>query len=118
MNNGENYKQKLARAQKRVASIKKFYRHLRIFIIANLILLFFKFKALNFFEDKGVQDQDFLNWFEWNIIGTPVLWGIGLVIHAVYVFSFDAKPFKELKPKFLKEWEERQIRKFMENEGE
>jgi len=117
MEKQENYTEKLARAQKRVEDIKKFYRHLRVYIVINILLLIVKYRALDFLTDKGFQDQGFLDWFQWNFLSTPVIWGIGLIVHALYVFKFDAKPLKELKPKFLKDWEARQIQKYMdENE--
>ncbi|MBM1107655.1 2TM domain-containing protein [Aurantibacter crassamenti] len=108
-----NQAKKLKRAQRRVGQIKKFYKHLRIFIVVNILLLVFKFKAYEFFTEKGISDEGFLNWFEWNIIGTPVIWGIGLGCHAIYVFILKSKPLKELRPQFLKDWEERQIEKIM-----
>lgn len=101
----DNYAEKLARAQKRVNDIKKFYRHLRVYFIINILLLLIKFQALDFINMKGVQDPAFFNWFQWNILATPTLWGIGLLFHALWVFKFDAKPLKELRPKFLKNWE-------------
>ena len=117
MEEKDNYTKKLARAQKRVNDIKIFYRHLRIYIFINVLLLFIKYRALDFFAEKGIQDPGFLDWFQWNLISTPVVWGIGLLLHALYVFKFQAKPLKELKPKFLEDWEKRQIQKYMdENE--
>ena len=117
MEEKDNYTKKLARAQKRVNDIKIFYRHLRIYIFINVLLLFVKYRALDFFAEKGIQDPGFLDWFQWNLISTPVIWGIGLLLHALYVFKFQARPLKELKPKFLEDWEKRQIQKYMdENE--
>ncbi len=115
MEKEENYTRKLARAQKRVRNLKKFYNHLKAYIIVNLILLFLKYRTLDFFADKAVvHDQNFLYWFEWNVLGTPILWGIGLLFHALYVFRLKSKPLSDLKPNFLKDWEERQIQKYME----
>ncbi len=116
METKKDYTEKLARAQKRVDAIKKFHRHLKVYIIINLLLLFVNYRAFDFLTDKGVQDPGFFYWFQWNIISTPVLWGIGLLVHAVYVFKFGARPLKELKPEFLKDWEERQIRKYIDKE--
>lgn len=109
----ENYTKKLARAQKRVKDIKGFYSHLRIYIIINIVLLFFKSRAVDFFKMKGIQDEGFFDWFEWNIIGTPILWGIGLAAHAFYVFRMKSKPLSEFKPRFIRDWEKRQLEKFM-----
>lgn len=115
MEKEENYTRKLALAQKRVRNLKKFYNHLKAYIIVNLILLVLKYRALDFFADKAVvHDQNFLYWFEWNVLGTPILWGIGLLFHALYVFRLKSKPLSDLKPNFLKDWEERQIQKYME----
>lgn len=118
METKEEYRKRLKKAQKRVEDIKRFYRHLRIYIVVNLILLFFKFRALDFFQDNGIQDQGFLDWFEWNIVGTPILWGIGLLVHALYVFRFQSKPLRGFKPRFIKDWEERQISKYIEENNE
>ena len=92
----ENYERNLEKARKRVQSIKEFYRHLQIFIVLNMILLFLKFRAIDYFEEYDFFDENFINWFEWNIVGIHVLWGIGLGLHAIYVFVFEAKPLKEL----------------------
>lgn len=104
------------KAQRRVDHIKKFYKHLVIYVIANLLLLIFKFQALEFFAQRGIGDQGFLNWFEWNIIGTPIIWGVVLALHAIYVFVLLSKPLKELTPRFYKDWEERRIKEFMEED--
>src|SRR5690606_34749413 len=100
---------------KRVRDLKKFYNHLKVYIVANLILLFLKYRALEFFADKEIMhDQNFLYWLDWNIIGTPVLWGLGLLFHGLYVFGIKSKSLSDLKPKFIKDWEERQIQKYIE----
>jgi len=110
--------EKFKRAQKRVKGIKDFYKHLRIFVVINILLLVVKFRAFDFFTEKGIFDEGFIDWFEWNIIGTPIIWGIGLGLHAVYVFVFKSKPLKELTPQFFKNWEERQIEKYMNEEND
>jgi len=108
--------EKLKRAQRRVKSLTDFYKHLRVFIIVNILLLIVKSRAYDFFTEKGIMDEGFFNWFEWNILGTPIVWGFGLGLHAAYVFVFKSKPLKEFKPRFYKEWEERQIEKYMNEE--
>lgn len=113
----ENYTQKLARAQKRVDAIKKFYGHLKVYIIINIVILVVKFRALDFFGDHVIQDSGFNDWFVLNVFGTTIVWGIALLLHAVYVFKFDAKPWRELKPNTLKDWEDRQIQKFIDEEN-
>ncbi len=113
-----NLSEKFIRAKKRVAHIKNFYKHLRVYIVGNLGLLVLKYWVLNLFQENGINDPDVLNWFKWNIIGTLVVWGIGLAIHALYVFKFQSRPLrlKDLKPGVLKEWEDRQIKKYMDED--
>lgn len=113
----KNYpSEKFVKAKKRVDSIKGFYKHLKIYIIANVLLLFVKLYVYDFFVIEGVEDQGFLNWLGWNIVLTPILWGIGVFCHGLYVFKFKSISLKELKPRFFKEWEECQIRKYMEED--
>ncbi|WP_047245033.1 2TM domain-containing protein [Maribacter thermophilus] len=116
----ENVQQseKYIRAQRQVAQIKKFYKHVRIFIVVNIVLLLIKFKVLDYFNGQGFQNENFVDWFEWNIIGTPILWGIGLLVHGIYVFRFKAIPWAEMKPGFIKKWEEKQIKKFLQEEDD
>lgn len=110
--------EKFIKAQKRVNRIKDFYGHLGIYIVANIVLFVFKGYAFNYMISKGIEDQGFLDWFMVNIILTPVLWGIGLIIHGILVFRPRSFHIKKLKPKFLKDWEERQILKYMKDFGD
>ncbi|MFH6604310.1 2TM domain-containing protein [Maribacter algicola] len=116
METKKNHTEKLVRAQKRVDAIKKFHRHLKVYLVINLLLLFANYRAFDFLTDKGVNDTGFFDWFQWHVVSTPALWGIGLLVHAVYVFRFGARPLKELKPRFLKDWEARQIQKYIDKE--
>jgi NADH:ubiquinone oxidoreductase subunit 4 (subunit M) len=102
---------KLERAQKRVAAIKGFYDHATIYLIVNILVLIFKGKfILTLLSEEAIGNPQFLNWIDWNIYGTPILWGIGLLIHGLVVFG--------IRPKFLNEWEERTIKKYMDEEQE
>lgn len=112
-----DYKKRLAKAKKRVDGIKKFYKHLRVFIIVNIILLVLEFSAFDYFNWNTISDEGFLNWFEWNVIGTPSIWGLILIFHGIYVFVLKAKPFNELGPKFTKDWEERKMEEFMKEDN-
>ena len=102
------------KAKKRVEHIKRFYRHLAVYLVINTVLFIAKIKIFGFFTTKGFENQGFFDWLEWNIIATPVFWGIGLFFHGLYVFKFKSKALKELKPKFLRDWEEKQLQKYME----
>jgi len=111
--------EKLLKARKRVNDMKKFYRHLRIYIIINVLLLIVKLNLFNWFKDDydWMQNANFNDWMGWNLLGTPVLWGIGLLGHALYVFKFKSKSWEELKPKFIRDWEKRQLDKFLKEEN-
>lgn len=84
MNEDERYE----RARKQVQELKDFYIHLSIYIIFNAFAVFVGLS-------QGVG---------WWILALPVLWGIGLVAHAI-----DALPAAT-------GWEERKIRELMAKE--
>ncbi len=90
------------RARKKVEIIKHFYGHLMVFIIVNTGIIL---ASANVFE-KG--ETDFSNWGNYV---TLFFWGIGLLCHALYVaFEF------YFHGGFLKRWEERKIKQFLEEE--
>mgnify|MGYP000395049691 CR=1 FL=1 len=92
------------RARKRVKDIKGFYGHLAAYIIINLIVLFSRARFL-VISKGALGDPDFLNWIDWNTYGTPIIWGIGLGIHALTVVVKN--------PYLGKAWEDKQIEKYM-----
>ncbi len=106
-----------ARAKKQVEAIKGFYGHLTAYLMFNIGLLLVKSNILTFFIANGTKDANVLDWVHWNLIVTPLLWGVGLLIHGLYVFKFKSIPLKDLKPKILKDWEEKQIQKYIEEEN-
>ncbi|MFS4491435.1 2TM domain-containing protein [Maribacter sp. 2308TA10-17] len=92
------------RAQKRVKDIKGFYGHLAAYVIVILIVLSTRGRFMSI-DNTIFQSSEYLNWIDWNIFGTPIIWGIFLVMHGIRVFG---------KNPFLgKNWEERQIQKYM-----
>ncbi|WP_281540525.1 2TM domain-containing protein [Maribacter aestuarii] len=112
--------EKFLKAQKRVNDMKKFYRHLRVYVVINILLLVVKLNLFNWFKDDYVwmQEKNFSDWASLNLLGTPIIWGIGLAIHGLYVFKFKSQTWQELKPEFLKKWEKRQLEKFLREENE
>lgn len=86
---------KYIRAKERVEELKKFYGNLTAYVIVISGLA-----ALNYWVD-GWRYM----WFLWAAFG----WGIGLFFHAIRTFN--------LNPFFGKDWEERKIKEFM-NEDE
>lgn len=89
--------EKRQRAQKRIDEIKGFYSHLAVYLLINLVILIWS--ALTFREIGEPI-------FQWPMLITPAAWGIGLAFH--YAKTFHVNTF------FGKDWEERQIRKYME----
>jgi hypothetical protein len=104
------FQERYENAKKRVDKIKAFHKHIKVYLLVNILLFILNSRLVDFLaRDREISDIEFLNWLDWNMLSTPILWGIGLIIHGLYVF----KP----KLKFVKDWEERQIRKYM-NEGD
>jgi hypothetical protein len=99
---------KYERALKKVETIKRFYKHLRVYIIINVLLLLLRAKIFNFFRDGNVSDVNFERWLDWNTYGTAAIWGLALVIHGIYAFEY--------KFKFFKNWEERKLKEIIEKE--
>ena len=81
------------RAKKRVEAIRGFYEHFVAYIIVNAGL---------FIIDLLTSPDSW--WFYWPLVA----WGVGLVFHAVSVFLSQGM--------LGRDWEERQIQKFMQRE--
>lgn len=73
---------------------------------------------MDYFESVGFQDEGFLDWFLWNIIGTPIIWGLGLLFHGWHLFVYKTKLLSEFKPSFIREWEQKQLQRFLIAEEE
>jgi len=81
------------RARKQVEEIKGFYIHLTVYVLVMAGLIYINLRY----------SPQYL-WFLW----TMVSWGIGFLFHAMKVFSWF--------PFFNKDWEERKIKQYMEEE--
>jgi hypothetical protein len=88
MNTAEN---KYQEAKRRVEEMRGFYAHLGAYVLVNSFLF-----LLNITTSPDIL------WFYWPLLG----WGIGLVVHAVYVFG----PRRWLG----QDWEEKKIKEIME----
>lgn len=95
-----NKEERYLNAKKKLDKIRGFYRHLLWYVVINLFLVIWIGV-----EAKWDGDQ----FWNFGTFSTAVFWGIGLLVHGVTVFV----------PGFFfgREWEERQIRKFMEKEN-
>ena len=89
---------KYERARKRVEQEKGFYGHLTAYVIINIALLIMNLDLKFVFVDQ----------LRWHILATPLLWGIGLLIHGLVVFGKGFKLFKN--------WEEKKIKELMDKD--
>ena len=80
-------------AKKRVEAIKGFYGNLIAYIIFNGFFL-----VLNLLTSPNEL------WFYWPLLG----WGVGVLFHGMKVFNYS--------PFLSKDWEERKLNEFMEEE--
>lgn len=88
------------RAKKRVASVRGFYTHFAIYVLMNIFVtsrtiyerMEDGFSLRNAFSDEDV----YMLW---------IVWGIGLVIHGINVFSSSSI--------FGQNWEEQKIKEYM-----
>lgn len=89
-----NKQNKYLKAKERVEELKKFYTGLiwYVIIITGLALL-------NYYTNGWSYA-----WFLWAAFG----WGIGIAFHAIKAFR--------ISPVFNKDWEERKIREYMDQE--
>ena len=92
---------KYERAKKRIEDIKGFYTHLSIYLVINVLMIL---AALGLFTGTFIPIQ----FPVWSYFTTPFFWGIAIFIHWLYVFKSHYNPFKD--------WEERKIKQFMEED--
>lgn len=98
---------KYERAQLKVNSIRGFYNHATVYVIINLLLYLLRDKfSIILLNQDALGNSDFSHWVDWNVFGTTIVWGIVLAIHGIHVLSNFSV--------FKKEWEERQIQKYMD----
>lgn len=89
-----NRENKYLRAKERVTELKKFYSNLTSYILVIALLA-----GINYWIDGW----NYM-WFLWVAFG----WGIGIAFHAFHVFG--------LNPILGRDWEERKIQEFMEED--
>ncbi len=106
---GVTKKSSYERAQAKVKRIKGFYNHLFIYV---LFLIFWFTLAGRFFgfigDSIGNVDDGFFRWANINLWLNPLIWGIIIAIHAIFVFGRTGKR--------IRKWEDRKIAEFMNEE--
>ncbi|WGF91784.1 2TM domain-containing protein [Aequorivita marisscotiae] len=98
---------KIKNARNRVEALKVFYNHIILYCIVNIVLFLVRGEVLQFFQDQN-GNKNFIDWVDWNILVVPIFWGIGLLFHAAKVYRY--------KLKFIKNWEEKQLKKYLKEE--
>lgn len=102
---------KYERAQKRVEQIKGFYNHLTAYVFINIMLFLLRDKfTFVLLSKRAIGNPGFLDWIDWNVFGTAIVWGIILIVHAIKVFGNISI--------FGKDWEKRKLQQFMDEEIE
>lgn len=95
--------EKLIRAKKQVKELKGFYIHLIVYLIINIFITSTTIMAR---MNRGETFEE--AFFNFASFSTALFWGIGLVFHAAKVFNYN--------PFFSKDWEQRQINKYVEED--
>ena len=88
------------RAKRKVHCLRKFYTHLIIYVVVNVII-----SSLRIIRDlsRGESFEEAI--FDFNSYSLWIFWGIGIIIHAISLFGL---------PVLLgKNWEEDKIKKYM-----
>ncbi len=97
---------KYDRAKKQVKKIKDFYDHIKIFIVAVVVILIIRFYVVPKLGLNWDDEKDFNNWLNWNTYLFPSIWALVILIHGLIVF----------KPKVFRKWEDRKMKEFMQKE--
>ncbi len=97
----KNKSEKYLIAQERVNKIKKFYKHLVVYILVNLF--FIGRRIYSDIRHEGSVIDAFLDLDNYRLF---FWWGIALLIHAFIVFGKENL--------FSKNWEERKVKEYMD----
>lgn len=100
---------KYQRARKRVTKVRRFYNHLAAYLIVNIVLILMQDKMTFILLSKRVfGSPEILESINWDVFGTPIVWGIFLILHGIKVFGNFSL--------FGRNWEEKKIRQFLEED--
>lgn len=97
--------EKYLKAKKRVDEIKGFYIHLIVYVLVNI---FISTTIIIGNLDSGDSLGDILSGF--GVYSVWIFWGIGIFFHALGVLNTN--------PLLGKKWEQRKLKKFLEEDKE
>lgn len=92
-------------ARKKVKKERAFYKHIAVYLIMN---------SITFIVILKLKDYIYDNYLIWNLISSPLLWGIVLLGHGLWIFRGGnslKKSVNKLIP--IEKWEQRKIKEFM-----
>ncbi len=104
----EEHNKAYKHAKKRVEKERSFFIHLVVYIVINIAILFFRYKLLLLIDANTRADENFIFWWRFGTLSTPLGWGIGLLFHYLWTYK---KTFL-----FNKKWENKKIKELMEKE--
>ena len=103
--------QKYERAVKHVRGFREFYKHLVTYLVFVIALLIFKTRIVYVVQTNvGSSDPELLDWIHINITFIPIIWGMAVLIHGIYVYR--------RKFQFFNGWEDRKMKELMKEEEE
>ncbi|KAA1244286.1 2TM domain-containing protein [Aquimarina sp. RZ0] len=107
--NNLNKRKTYRKAKKRVQKERGFYTHATVYIVMNIVILIFKIILGDY-----INNEEYNNYQFWNLISTPLFWGLGLLGHGIWTFR-EKNGLEKLLGKsiFSKKWEEQKINEFM-----
>lgn len=102
-------------ALQKVRKLRGLYQHLTLFILSMLFLFFFEPMVPEFLHNQGLRDERVQAWVTWAIQILPLLWSPLMLLHLIGVFGNTTRSYlRTFTPAFLRQWEEKQIRKTLE----
>ncbi|WP_282117356.1 2TM domain-containing protein [Cellulophaga baltica] len=94
---------KRKRAEQRIKALKGFYIHLTVYILVNIMI-----STVSVVGNMSSGDSFIEAFTTFGTFSTAIFWGIGVFFHGAKVFEFN--------PFFSKEWEERKIKQYLEED--
>ncbi len=98
--NDANRKKKYLRAKKRTEELRKFYKHVIIYVVVNLAISIFKLRV---YMRDGESFEEVMGRLDMYIVW--IIWGVFLLLQAIKTYRSNVI--------LGSDWEEKKIRQFM-----
>lgn len=107
----------LKAAVKKVFSIRDLVYQYGSWVGGSIVIWGLTPYAMQWIQAKGVTDPEFLIWIRLNLLSLPFFFLLLLLIKTAWVYRSEIDNFfSNLKPSFLRKWEEDTIRKHLNSE--